>query len=155
MLAQRAGLRMEHVPYRVSPQIFPDVMAGRLDLAVTTLTSTAPLVREGRVRAYGLSSPQRHPFLPDQPTFAEQAPTPGLAAEVYQGLFAPARTDPAFIARVEAACADALRQPAVVERIHNLGMTPSDMGAQALGAFVRAEAERYVALVRAANIQPQ
>lgn len=155
MVAQRAGLRMEHVPYRIATQIFPDIMAGRVDLAVSTLTSSGPLVREGRVRCYGVSSPERHPFLPQQPTFTEQAPTAGMAAEVYQGLFAPAGTDHAFINRVAAAIAEAMQTAPVRERIHGLGMTPSMMGPAALTRFVREEGERYVALVRAANIQPQ
>ncbi len=155
MVAQRTGMQMEHVPYRIATQIFPDIMAGRVDLAVSTLTSSGPLVREGRVRCYGVSSPERHPFLPQQPTFTEQAPTAGMAAEVYQGLFAPAGTDPAFINRVAAAVAEPMQTVPVRERIHGLGMTPSMMGPAALTRFVREEGERYAALVRAANIQPQ
>jgi tripartite-type tricarboxylate transporter receptor subunit TctC len=155
MLAGRTGMKMEHVPYRIATQIFPDIMGSRVDLAVSTLTSSGPLVRDGRVRCYGVSSPERHPFLPDQITFAEQAPTRGMTSEVYQGLFAPARTDPAFIARVAAAIAEAMPTPAMRERIHALGMTPSMMGPEALTRFVREEGERYAALVRAANITPQ
>ena len=155
MLAGRTGLKMEHVPYRIATQIFPDLMASRVDLAVSTLTSSGPLVREGRVRGFGISSPERHPFLPDQVTFTEQAPTRGMTSEVYQGLFAPARTDPAFIARVAAAVAEAMQTPQMRERIHALGMTPSLMGPEALTRFVREEGERYAALVRAANITPQ
>ncbi len=155
MLAQRSGLRMEHVPYRIATQIFPDIMGGRVDLAISTLTSAGPFVREGRVRGFGISSPARHSFLPQTPTFAEQAPSAGMSTEVYQGLFAPAGTDAGFIARVAAATADALQNPAVRERIHGLGMTPSLMGPEALTRFVREEGERYAVLVRAANIQPQ
>jgi tripartite-type tricarboxylate transporter receptor subunit TctC len=155
MLGGRTGMKMEHVPYRIATQIFPDIIGSRVDLAVSTLTSSGPLVRDGRVRCYGVSSPERHPFLPDQITFAEQAPTRGMTSEVYQGLFAPARTDPAFIARVAAAIAEAMPTPAVRERIHALGMTPSMMGPEALTRFVREEGERYAALVRAANITPQ
>ncbi|WP_237214810.1 Bug family tripartite tricarboxylate transporter substrate binding protein [Falsiroseomonas oryziterrae] len=156
MLAGRTGLKLEHVPYRIATQIFPDLMAGRVDLAVSTLTSSGPLVREGRVRGFGISSPERHPFLPEQITFAEQAATRGMTSELYQGLFAPARTDPAFVARLAAALAEALATPAAIERIRALGMTPSAMGPDATNRFVRDEAERYAALVRAAaNIQPQ
>ncbi len=155
MLAQRTGLRMEHVPYRIATQIFPDIMGGRVDLAVSTLTSSGPFVRDGRVRGFGISSPERHPFLPQQPTFAEQAPSAGMSAEVYQGLFAPAGTDPAFIRRVAAATAEALQTQPVRERVQALGMTPSLLGPEALTRFVHEEGQRYAALVRAANIQPQ
>ena len=155
MISGRTGMKMEHVPYRIATQIFPDIMASRVDLAVSTLTSSGPLVREGRVRCYGVSSSERHPFLPDQITFTEQAPTRGMTSEVYQGLFAPARTDPAFIARVAAAIAEAMPTPQMRDRIHGLGMTPSMMGPEALTRFVREEGDRYAALVRQANITPQ
>jgi tripartite-type tricarboxylate transporter receptor subunit TctC len=155
MLAQRTGLKLDHVPYRVGVQIFPDLMGSRVDLAVSTLTSSAPLVKEGRIRGYGVSSPQRHPFIPELATFAEQPETQGMVMEVWQAIFAPARTDPAFIARIAAATGQALALPEVQRRIQDLGQTPSILGPEALGAFVREEGARYEALVRAANIQPQ
>ncbi|MGG5808995.1 Bug family tripartite tricarboxylate transporter substrate binding protein [Falsiroseomonas sp. CW058] len=155
LLVQRAGLRMEHVPYRMGAQMLTDVMGGQLDLAVSTLTSSAPMVREGKARGYGVSSPERHPFLPDMPTFAEQPQTRGLAMEVWQAIFAPARTDPALVARVAQAASAAMASEELQRRIRDIGQTPSRMDPEALGAFVREEGERYAALVRAANIQPQ
>lgn len=155
LVAQRTGLKMEHVPYRIGQQMFPDVITGQLDLAVSTLTSAAPIAREGRVRAYGVSSPVRHPFVPDMPTFAEQAPTQGMAMEVWQAIFAPAATDRAFTARVAAALAAALATPEFQDRIRAIGQTPSTMGQEPLAAFLREESARYAALVRAANITPQ
>jgi tripartite-type tricarboxylate transporter receptor subunit TctC len=155
LLVQRTGLRMEHVPYRMGAQMLTDVMAGNLELAVSTLTSSAPMVKDAKVRGYGVSSPERHPFLPDMPTFAEQPQTPGLAMEVWQALFAPARTDPAFVSRVAEAAAAAIATPDLQRRIRDIGQTPSAMGAQPLAAFLREESARYEALVKAANIQPQ
>ncbi len=155
LLVQRTGIRMEHVPYRMGSQMLTDVMSNQLDLAVSTLTSSAPMVREAKVRGYGISSAARNPFLADMPTFAEQTGMADLAMEVWQGLFAPARTDPAFVARVAAAAADALAQPAFQERIRSLGQTPSTMGPAPFAAFLREESARYQQLVRAANITPQ
>jgi tripartite-type tricarboxylate transporter receptor subunit TctC len=155
LLVQRAGLKMEHVPYRMGAQMLTDVMSGQLDLAVSTLTSSAPMVKDAKVVGYGVSSPERHPFLPEMPTFAEQAQTRGLAMEVWQAIFAPARTDPAIVARVADAAAAAMATEDMQRRIRDIGQTPSRMGAQALAAFVREESERYTQLVRAANIQPQ
>jgi tripartite-type tricarboxylate transporter receptor subunit TctC len=154
LVAQRTGMKMEHVPYRIGQQMFPDVMSGQLDMAVSTLTSAAPLVKEGKVRGYGVSSPQRHPFI-DLPTFAEQPETQGMSMEVWQALFAPARTDPAFVARVAQAAAAALATPALQQRIRDIGQTPSTMGPEPLAAFLREESARYAQLVRAANITPQ
>lgn len=155
LLVQRAGLKMEHVPYRMGAQMLTDVMSGQLDLAISTLTSSAPMVRDDKVKAWGVSSPARHPFLPDMPTFAEQPQTAGMSMEVWQALFAPARTDPAFVARVSAAAAAAMATPELQRRIRDIGQTPSMLTGDALNTFLREESARYEALVKAANIQPQ
>lgn len=155
MLVQRAGIRMEHVPYRMGAQMLTDVMSGQLDLAISTLTSSAPMVRDDKVRAWGVSAPTRHPFLPDMPTFAEQPQTAGMVMEVWQALFAPVRTDPAFVARVAAAAAAALATPEFQRRIRDIGQTPSTLTGEPFAAFLREESARYAALVKAANIQPQ
>jgi len=155
LLVQRTGIRMEHVPYRMGAQMLTEVMSNQLDLAVSTLTSSAPLVKDGKVKGFGISTSGRNPFLPEMPTFAEQTGMADLTMEVWQGLFAPARTDPAFVARVAAAAAEALAQPAFQQRIRDLGQTPSQMGPQAMAAFLREESARYAQLVRAANITPQ
>ncbi len=153
LLRERTGMPMEHVPYRLSPQMFPDLMAGRIDLVVTTLTNAAPLVREGRVRAYGVSSATRHPSLPDTPSFAEQAPTRDLAMEVWQGVFAPSRTDPALVARMAQELATVLALPEVRQRITDIGQSTSNLAGDALGAFLRTESARYEAVVKANNIR--
>ena len=155
LLVQRTGIRMEHVPYRMGAQMLTEVMSNQLDLAVSTLTSSAPMVKEGKFRAYGISSDARNAFLPETPTFVEQTGMRDLTMEVWQALFAPARTDPAFVARVSAAAADALAQPALQQRIRDLGQSPSRMGPEPMAAFLREESARYAQLVRAANIQPQ
>jgi tripartite-type tricarboxylate transporter receptor subunit TctC len=155
LLVQKTGIRMEHVPYRMGAQMLTEVMSNQLDLAVSTLTSSAPLVKDSKVKGFGISTPQRSPFLPETPTFNEQAGRTDLTMEVWQGLFAPARTDPAFVARVAAAAAEALALPAFQQRIRDLGQTPSMMGPGPMATFLREESARYAELVRAANIQPQ
>jgi len=155
LLVQRTGIRMEHVPYRMGAQMLTEVMSNQLDLAVSTLTSSAPLVKDAKVRGFGISTAARNAFLPDMPTFAEQTGMADLTMEVWQGLFAPVRTDPAFVARVAAAAAEALAQPALQQRIRDLGQTPSQMGPGPMATFLREESERYAQLVRAANITAQ
>lgn len=155
LLVQRTGIRMEHVPYRMGSQMLTEVMSNQLDLAVSTLTSSGPMVREAKLRGYGISSARRNPFLAEMPTFAEQTGMADLVMEVWQGLFAPVRTDPAFVARVAAAAAEALAQPAFQQRIRDLGQTPATLGPEPFAAFLREESARYRELVRAANITPQ
>lgn len=155
LLVEKTGIKMEHVPYRQGAQMLTEVMSNQLDLAVSTLTSSAPLVKDGKVKGFGISTAQRSPFLQETPTFNEQTGRTDLVMEVWQGLFAPARTDPAFVARVSAAAAEAVAQPAFQQRVRDLGQTPSTMGPGPMAGFLREESERYAALVRAANIQPQ
>jgi tripartite-type tricarboxylate transporter receptor subunit TctC len=155
LLVERTGIRMEHVPYRMGAQMLTEVMSNQLDLAVSTLTSSAPMVKDAKVKGFGVSTAARSPFLPETPTFNEQTGRTDLTMEVWQGLFAPARTDPAFVARVAAAAEAALATPAFQQRIRDLGQTPSQMGPMAMAAFLREESARYAELVRAAKIQPQ
>ena len=152
LIAQRAGVRMEHVPYRVSAQIGPDLVAGRLDLAVLTLTSVLPLVRDGQVKAYGVSEAERTPLLPQVPSLSETPALRDVRVTVWHGLFAPARTDPTVLGRLEAETGAALADPALRARLESLGARPGVRPGAAFAAFLRREAETYGAVVRASGI---
>jgi tripartite-type tricarboxylate transporter receptor subunit TctC len=152
LLAQRSGARLEHVPYRVAAQIPPDLMAGRLDLAVLTVTSAAPLVREGRVKGFAVSGPAAIPGLPQIPPAASLPALQGIAMEGWQALFAPARTPPEVVDRIAAATAELLAEPATRERLEALGMTPGRLARADLPGFLAAERGRYAAIIRDGNI---
>ncbi len=153
IIAQRTGAKLEHVPYRVSAQIPTDVMGGRLDLTILTITLTAPLVREGKIKPYAVSSPAPHPLLPGVPTLNSQPGLQGVNLEVWQGIFAPARTDPAIVARLAAETSAALAETEVQNRLASIGMTPSTLTRDALGAYLREEITRYTDIIRSANIR--
>ena len=146
LLAQRSGAKLEHVPYRVAAQIPPDLIAGRLDLAVLTVTSAGPLLRDGRVKGYAVSGPAPLPGLPG-------VPPAGLVMEGWQALFAPARTPPDVVARIAAATAEILADPATAERLEALGMTPGRMARAALPAFLAAEKARYAQVIQDGGIK--
>ncbi|WP_165982699.1 Bug family tripartite tricarboxylate transporter substrate binding protein [Dankookia rubra] len=153
LLAQRSGAKLEHVPYRVAAQIPADLVSGRLDLAVLTVTSAAPLLREGRVKGYAVSGPTAIPGLPGVPPAAALPALRGIAMEGWQALFAPARTPPEWVAHIGAAVADLLAEPAVRDKLDNLGMTPGALPREALPGFLAAEAARYAAIIRDGNIR--
>lgn len=153
IIAQRTGAKLEHVPYRVSAQIPTDVMGGRLDLTILTVTLTAPLVREGKLKAYAVSSAAPHPALPGVPTLSSQPGLAGVNLEVWQGIFAPARTDPAIVARLAAETSATLADPEIQQRLAGIGMTPSTLTRDALGAYVAEEITRYGEVIRSANIR--
>ena len=152
VIAERTGAKLEHVPYRVAAQIPADVMASRLDLAILTVTSTLPLVREGRVKGYAVSAPEPLAALPGMPPLSSHPALAGVAMEGWQGLFAPARTPAEVQARIAAAVAAGLAEPATREKLEGLGMTASTLAPAALPAFLAAERERFAAVIRSARI---
>ena len=153
VLAQRTGAKLEHVPYRVAGQIPPDLIAGRLDLAVLTVTSAAPLVREGRVKGYAVSGPEPLPGLPGVPPAASLPAMAGVAMEGWQGIFAPARTPAEVVAALATAIAGLLAEPAIRARLEGLGMTPSALTPPMLPVFLAEERSRFAQVIRDGNIR--
>lgn len=153
LLAQRSGAKLEHVPYRVAAQIPADLVSGRLDLAVLTVTSAAPLLREGRVKGYAVSGPAALADLPQVPPATALPALQGIAMEGWQALFAPARTPPEPVARMAAAVAELLAEPPVRAKLESLGMTPGTLPREALPGFLAAERARYAAIIRDGNIR--
>lgn len=152
IIARGAGVKLEHVPYRIAAQIPSDLIAGRLDLAVLTITSTAPLLREGRIKGFANSSLgviEGLPPLASLPAFA------GVEMLAWQGLFAPARTDPTIIARLAAALDAMQAEAGFRQRLGQIGMTPWRKTPEEMTALLRAELARYQAVVRAANIRAE
>jgi tripartite-type tricarboxylate transporter receptor subunit TctC len=108
-----------HVPYRGSPAALQDMMGGRVDLMFDNISSAAPHVREGRVRALAVSGARRSALFPDLPTVA-QAGIPGYETEAWGGIVAPARTPKDTVALFNAEINRILSQPAVRERFNAL-----------------------------------
>ncbi|WP_431302400.1 Bug family tripartite tricarboxylate transporter substrate binding protein [Sediminicoccus sp. BL-A-41-H5] len=152
IIARGAGVKLEHVPYRIAAQIPSDLIAGRLDLAVLTITSTAPLLREGRIKGFANSSLG---VIEDLPPLASLPAFAGVEMLAWQGLFAPARTDPAIIARLAAALDAMQAEAGFRQRLGQIGMTPWRKTPEEMTALLRAELARYQAVVRAANIRAE
>jgi tripartite-type tricarboxylate transporter receptor subunit TctC len=105
-LAEVARVQVQDVPYRGEPAVMTDLRAGRVDFAVLVMGSLAA----GGLRTLGVFAPERHPLLPEVPTVMEQGFA--VAPTSFGGLFAPAGTPAAAIARLEAACLEAARDEA-------------------------------------------
>ena len=153
IIAARTGARLEHVPYRITSQIPTDLIGGRLDLAILALTVAAPLVREGRIKGFAVSAANPHPAMPAVPPLASLPAMAGFEMAVWQGIFAPARTDAAIVERLAAEIQMAMEEPETQRRLAGIGMTGSQLSSAALGRLLRAEMTRYEAVVRAANIR--
>lgn len=151
MFGREAGLLVEHVAYRGSAPALTDLVAGRLDVMFENQPGALPFVRDGRLRALAVTSPERSPALPEVPTTAE-AGLPGVQAVAWFAVFAPAATSAPLRARIAADVAWAQAQPEVRRQLESFGLAVETAGPDALGAMTARERDRFGALVRSANI---
>ncbi|GAA0601124.1 tripartite tricarboxylate transporter substrate binding protein [Craurococcus roseus] len=142
MVLDRLGLQMQDVTYRGDAAQLNDFLAGTLDLLVVAGSTALPVYRNKQGRLLGWTSAERVPSTPDVPTFAEQA-APGLVAESWFGLLAPARTPPAVVGRLNEAAVQALQDPAIRDRLTNEGQFLQGGTPARFAEFLRAEAERW------------
>jgi tripartite-type tricarboxylate transporter receptor subunit TctC len=153
VVQEAAEARWTHVPYRGGALAVNDLLGGSLQGVLINIGAVTDHVRAGRLRGLFVSSGQRTLALPEVPTLAE-AGISGAEAVGWHGLVAPAGTDPAIVARVNTATARVLARPEVAERVAALGLEPVDELPEALGALIRADAERWAEVVRRARILP-
>ncbi|GGC39522.1 exported protein [Siccirubricoccus deserti] len=152
MLLRRAGVTATHVSYRGGSQSIAGVMGGDTDFGFSTLPQAVPLVREARLRALAVSSPERLPSLPEVPTVAEQG-FPGFERAEASNLWALAGTPAAAISRLHEAAVAALAEPEVLARLEILGMTPVGSTPAQLGSAMD-EYRRFAAeMIRTEGIR--
>ncbi|MBW6398321.1 tripartite tricarboxylate transporter substrate binding protein [Roseomonas sp. HJA6] len=147
LFAEETELRFVHVPYRGGGPAVVDLVAGHVEALFVTLPAAIEHIREGRLRALAVTGAERAPALPDVQTIAEAA-LPGFDVVTWQGILAPAGTPPAAIARLASELAGILALPEVSDDLARQGFTVTGHGPERFAALVRAEAERWPALVR-------
>ncbi|CAH0250449.1 tripartite tricarboxylate transporter substrate binding protein [Roseomonas sp. CECT 9278] len=151
---RREGLDATHVPYRGGAQATTDTVSGTVDFFVSTWPQVVALVRDGRLRALGIGAPARLPETPDVPTFGELN-AQDLAVDAWFGLWAPARTDAAIVARLSDTLVGILTQPAMRERLTSQGFVAAPMPAGPFAAFQRDELARWRRMVEITGIRLQ
>jgi tripartite-type tricarboxylate transporter receptor subunit TctC len=140
LLQQAAGNRATIVGFRGTAPAITELMAGRLDLLCDQATNTAPFIRDNRVRAYGVTSPQRLAGLPDIPTTAE-AGAPAISMSTWHGLYAPAGTPEAVQQRINAALLLAMQDERLRTRFAELVTAPATPERASLAFHRRFHAE--------------
>jgi tripartite-type tricarboxylate transporter receptor subunit TctC len=154
-LQKRLGVTWQLVPYRGGPPAMQDLLSGQINFMCTASGSFLPLVRAGQIRAYAITTKSRALSAPDIPT-VDEAGLPGLYFSVWNGIWAPAGTPPAAIAKLNAAAVAAMNDPDVRQRVTDLAleMPPADqLTPAALGALQKAEIEKWWPVVKAAGIK--
>jgi tripartite-type tricarboxylate transporter receptor subunit TctC len=147
LFASMAGIKLTHVPYRGSAPAIADVMAGQVDLMFDTTQSVLPHAEAGRVRILGITSAERLPLVKDVPTIAE-AGLPGYVAIAWNGLMAPKGTPREIVERLHAETVKAMQEPAMTARFASLGATSQPLSREAYADFVKAEVDKWGAIVR-------
>lgn len=152
-----SGARLRFIPYRGGAQMMQDLVAGQIDLTITTpVVSLAPF-RAGSIKAYGVTAKERLPSAPEIPT-AEEAGLPGYTTHNWTALWAPKGTPEDIVAKLNAAVRIALADPAVRDKLAGPGQDifpPDQQSPEALAALQAAEIEKWWPVIKAANVTGQ
>lgn len=153
MITATAGVEMLHVPYKSGPQVLTDVAGGQVDLAVLPVALVQGMVKEGKVKAFGVTSKARSGALPGLPSLSETAALATLDVESWLGLLGPAGLDPAIVARLSKEVAAVLADPAVLKQLADGGMKPLQMSPSEFGSYLAKERKALAAVITANNIK--
>jgi tripartite-type tricarboxylate transporter receptor subunit TctC len=153
MLRQGAGISVAHVPYKSGVASATALMGGEVDFIFTGVVQAQPLIRSRRARPLAVTSPKPSPAVPDVP--AMDSIYPGFVSGNWYGMFAPAGTPAAIIARLSSEIVSAIRTPEIREFITHEGAEPVGSAPHEFAAYLRSEIERYARVAKAANLKPQ
>ena len=151
LLQRRAGVKLNHVPYKGSLQAFPDLLGGRIDLFLASLETAIPQVKAGTIRVLAVTSLQRAPGMPDVPTVAESG-YPGFDANTWTGVLVAAKTPRPIIERLNAEITKVLEAPDIRARLAT-GGAPVKTGPQAFTALLKADTEKWGKIVKEAGLK--
>lgn len=151
------GAKLLFVPYRGAAPAMQDLMGGQIDLILDQAANSLPWVRSGKIRAYAVTAKARVAAAPDIPT-VDEAGLPGLYIAIWHAIWVPKGTPKEIVARLNAAVVETLADPAVRQRLADLGQEiPSreQQTPEALGAYHEAEIAKWWPLIKAAGIKAE
>lgn len=151
-LLQDVGATAVHIPYSGDGPALTDLLRGTTDFYLGTINTALPHIRDGRLRALGVSTPGRLANLPDLPTIAETI-SPGYEAESWHGLMAPAGTPDAVVQRIGAEFLRALADPDLQARLAEMSVVPRPREQGAYRAYVEAEAQKWHQVITTAGLR--
>ena len=147
LFASTAGINVTHVPYKGATQAALDVAAGQVQVGFQGLATVASLVRGGKLKLIGVTTPQRLPQFPEVPTVSESG-LPGFEFNSWFTVMAPAGTPKDVVARLNAEIVKALADPEVKDKLHAQGLTIRGTSAEELGKATREQLARYAKLIK-------
>lgn len=149
---QLSGADLFIIPYKGGAAALPDFLGGRIQVLNPTPSTSLPLIRDGKMRALLITSPERSVLLPDVPT-ARELGLPDLTLEFWAGVLAPAGTPPQIVGRLNAAINDTLRSPEMKEAMTKLGMDAKIGSPQDYARFIAEESPRWNAVAQSTGVK--
>lgn len=147
---QAAGIQLRHVPYKGSNPAMMDVLAGNVDLMVSSVPSALGQIKAGKLRALAVTSAKRSSSLPDVPTVAESGYA-GMDVSTWYGIFMPAGSPKEAVDKVHAAVNKLLASPEMVKAIHDQGAEPQALNPQQFSELVRTDYVKWEKIVKASG----
>jgi tripartite-type tricarboxylate transporter receptor subunit TctC len=147
-------VKLTHVPYKGTGPALNDIISSHVDMFFTELSTSAQLNKAGKARILAVTTKQRVPAIPDIPTLAE-AGVEGCESDTWNAITAPPKTPAPIVAKLNDAANKAMHSPELLERYKALDATPGGGTPAEMAAFIKQETERWSAVIKAANIQPE
>jgi tripartite-type tricarboxylate transporter receptor subunit TctC len=152
LLADQAGIKVNHIPYRGEAPAFVDVIAGNTQVMFATLGGARPLLESGRLRPIAIATKERNKLLPNVPTISE-AGIPGFEVLGWYGVLAPQGTPKPVLDRLSAEFMAMGREPEVRDQFLERGLILAGTSSDELGKLIRSETERWRQVVLKAGIR--
>ncbi|MBB1597962.1 tripartite tricarboxylate transporter substrate binding protein [Achromobacter sp. UMC46] len=147
-----AGVSMVHVPYRGSGPALIDLVGGQINMMVDVVMTSYPYIKDGKIKALAVTSPQRSPMLPNVPTVAESG-YPGYEAMVWFGMLAPAGLPEPLREKLTDGLVQTLHAPAMKTYLEQQGALVSDVAGPAFGTMIKDEISKWCQVVKKADIR--
>ena len=147
------GVKIQQVPYRGSTQVLPDLLGGRLNIFFGNISNVLPLIREGKLRAFGITSKQRSPQIPELPTM-EELGFPGFDATAWFGLMGPAGLPKPIVDKIHDETVKVLALPDTRKKLEGMGLQLVGNTPEQFAAIVKAEMPMWAKVIKDAGIKP-
>jgi tripartite-type tricarboxylate transporter receptor subunit TctC len=153
-MKQRFSFDLTHVPYRSTPQSVTDIVAGHVSASLVEVGASVPLIKEGKLRALAVTSATRLDALPDVPTFAQAAGSPGFEAVSWHALVAPAATPKDIVLKLHGEMKRIMAAPEMKKHVSDLGLIPFDTpSVEEIAAYIKSERQRWGDVVRKLGLE--
>jgi tripartite-type tricarboxylate transporter receptor subunit TctC len=147
-----AGVQFQQVPYRGSTGVLPDLLAGHLNMFFGNITNVLPLIRDGKLRAFGITSRKRSPQIPELPTM-EELGFPGFDATAWFGLMAPAGTPQPIVDKLHKETVRVLALPDVKAKLEGLGVQLVGNTPAEFEGIIKTETPHWAKVIKDAGIK--